>query len=306
VELIVNDDSRSHHAEWASALAGIHGAFLVHSPNLHEVRAYNRAAQFANAEYAAFLHDDSDMRDPHWLARAVALFKRHPGMGLLGGRSGKLDDGDKMEVRQVKNVPGYTPGPMWMNLSPKYGLHFQDIPYVEEKTGIPFQFVYKTQGSPLIVKRKTFLKLGMFQTGLSCPGNPALSFEHEYSIRNWKHDYKVGLYYSYVFELDGNAGGPALGLSDANNTMKQLSAWRHNNLMLYYMYPDFHHAQGSKLVKKAEARKGGEAFACDKVNEHERTFVNQLQIHGCAAGFLDKLQQMFRPMPKPKGLLLWE
>ena len=48
-------------------------------------------------------------------------------------------------MRQVKNVPGYTPGPMWMNLCPKYGLHFQDLAYVEEKTGIPFQFMYKAR-----------------------------------------------------------------------------------------------------------------------------------------------------------------
>jgi hypothetical protein len=305
VELVVMDDSASEHREWVEALAGVRGAFIIHAPNLHEVRSYNRGALFSNAEYVAFMHDDSDARDSHWLVRAVALFKRHPSLGLLGGGSGKMDDGDKMEVRQVKNVPGYTTGPMWMNLSPKYGMHFADLDFVEDKTGIPFQFMYKVQGPPLIVKRKTFLKLGMFHTGLSCPGNPGLTFEAEYSVRTWKHDYKVGLYYSYVFEFDG-AANPELALTNVNATIAQLSAWRRNNLMLYYMYPDFHHAQGSKKARQAEEKHGKEPLTCEKINEQERPFVNQLQIKGCASGFADKVQQLWRPMPKPKGLLLWE
>jgi hypothetical protein len=69
------------------------------------------------------MQDDDNMRALDWLARALELFQSHPTMALLGGRAGRLDTGEKGEVKGPRlNIPGYTRGPLWQNDGPKYGL----------------------------------------------------------------------------------------------------------------------------------------------------------------------------------------
>ena len=50
VEVLINDDSRSEHGAWTKALAGAKNVFLVHSPDVHEIRGYNRLGKMANSE----------------------------------------------------------------------------------------------------------------------------------------------------------------------------------------------------------------------------------------------------------------
>jgi hypothetical protein len=50
VEVMINDDSRSEHAQWMQAFAGAKNFFLVHSPDVHEIRGYNRLGKMANSE----------------------------------------------------------------------------------------------------------------------------------------------------------------------------------------------------------------------------------------------------------------
>jgi hypothetical protein len=61
------------------------------------------------------------------------------------------------------------------------------------KTGIPFDFVYKVNASPLVVRRSTFLRSGMYHPAMSCVGESGISFDFEFSVRMWKHGYKVAL-----------------------------------------------------------------------------------------------------------------
>ena len=75
-------------------------ALLVHSPDVHEIRAYNRLGRAANGPFVAFIQDDDRPNDPNWLARALKLFKVQPKMSMLGGHAGRLDTSKNMEVKR--------------------------------------------------------------------------------------------------------------------------------------------------------------------------------------------------------------
>ena len=100
-ELLVNNDSRSSHEAWMKSLHRFHNsmltlasdnstdekvstrrnkfsvpfALLVHSPDVHEIRAYNRLGRAANALFVAFIQDDDRPNDPNWLARALEAIR---------------------------------------------------------------------------------------------------------------------------------------------------------------------------------------------------------------------------------------
>ena len=45
-------------------------------------------------------------------------------------------------------------------------------------------------------KRDVFLELGGFNKNLSCPGEPGIGFDFEYSVRLWYNNFQVALIYS--------------------------------------------------------------------------------------------------------------
>jgi hypothetical protein len=51
VEYLVNNDSGSHHGKWLKAMAGCAACFLIHSPDIHEIRGYNRLAKLTVGLY---------------------------------------------------------------------------------------------------------------------------------------------------------------------------------------------------------------------------------------------------------------
>jgi hypothetical protein len=69
----------------------------------------NRAeGMLGGMHQVAFMQDDDYMRAYDWLSRALELFESHPTMALLGGRAGRLDTGEKLEVKGARlNVPGW-------------------------------------------------------------------------------------------------------------------------------------------------------------------------------------------------------
>ena len=86
----------------------------------------------------------------------------------------------------------YTKGPLWQSDGPKFGMPpYTKLVKMDARTRIPFDFMYKVNASPLIVRRDTFLRLGMFHQAMSCPGQAGITFDFEYSIRMWKHGSKV-------------------------------------------------------------------------------------------------------------------
>ena len=91
VEIIVHADS--HTAEDEEALARAersHGAVVIRSDNLHEIRGYNIAASRARGQLLVFSQDDRmpppASEQPSWVERVLAVFRRGwlPRLGALG------------------------------------------------------------------------------------------------------------------------------------------------------------------------------------------------------------------------------
>ena len=110
-------------------------------------------------------------------------------------------------------------------------------------------FVYKVNMGPMMARRSLFMKLGMYHPGFSCPGDPGIGFDFEFSIRTWKAGYRVGLtpseFRNRVGESmqSGTHSGPQKKIRDANEEM--------NNRAVYRMYQGFHHRQGTRRASTA-------------------------------------------------------
>ena len=108
-------------------------------------------------------------------------------------------------------------------------------------------FLYKVSMGPMLARRGTFTRLGMFHTAYSCPGAPGIGFDFEFSIRNWKNGAQVGLYYS---NFDFNAGDhESTGTRAPGAWARRVSQEKRNNAMLFDHYPGFHPKEGSKLAQ---------------------------------------------------------
>ena len=241
LEVLVNNDSHTEHAQWIEEFKAHGNGWLVYSPDVHEIRGYNRLGKLGTAEMLAFLQDDDLPRNGDWLVHARKLFMEHKSLGLLGGFRGRMETGDAWNL-STNQMNGLKFGPG------KLASRFSD-----PQAKIPFQFVYKVNAAPLLARRSTFLQIGMFNQQLSCPGKPGIGFDFEYSVRNWYTGHSVGLYYSqFQHQVFGRTGG---------GTWKDKEAWqvrkeneRRSNLWIYKLYPGFHHQAGTAMADAANAQ----------------------------------------------------
>ena len=258
VEFLVNNDSGSHHGKWLRAMAGCARCFLVHSPDVHEIRGYNRLARLARAPLLAFIQDDDAPRNgTDWLRRAATLMASKPELGLLGGKTGRADPrGAGVEVKGAReNVAGYITGPTWQADGPKYGRGHGSIAKSghEPVPGVgSYMTVYKVNAGPLVTPRAVFLRVGMFHPGLSCAGDAGIGFDFEYAVRLWYHGYVTGLYDAAFRDARSGGGGDGKGdrgtRRSGNVVRKRMQQWHRNNALLYYMYPGFHHKAAMRFV----------------------------------------------------------
>ncbi|OGL18616.1 MAG: hypothetical protein A3K12_10490 [Candidatus Rokubacteria bacterium RIFCSPLOWO2_12_FULL_71_19] len=58
--------------------------YLRNAENVGLIRALNQGARLSGSEYLCFLHNDTELRDPQWLARLRAAVEGPPGAGLAG------------------------------------------------------------------------------------------------------------------------------------------------------------------------------------------------------------------------------
>ena len=283
VEFLVNNDSGSHHGKWLRAMAGCERCFLVHSPDVHEIRGYNRLARLTQAPILAFVQDDDAPRNgTAWLTKATRLMAAKPDLGLLGGKTGRVDPrGSGVEVKaRRENVPGYIPGPTWQVDGPKFGRGHGAIAKRaatdddDPATGrlIEYMTMYKVNASPLITRRAVFLRVGMFHPGFSCPGDAGIGFDFEYSVRLWYHGYAVGLYDAEFRDARAARGGGGGGDTTTSKgdrgtrrsgsvVRKRLQQWHRNNALMYYMYPGFHHKAAMRFVAAVAGTAPGGAKA---------------------------------------------
>lgn len=187
-ELIVCEDGSVDGAEqeW-SRLLNRPNEFLLRSNDLHEIRAYNRAVDFARGEFVCVLQDDDiPPIDGRWVQDALDLFSSDPHLAVLGGHQGYvLDLSEPIDRIRAADIVGFAEGPEWS--------HVRAIPTVAA-SGVPFTYVEGVSVGPIFYRRRVLQELGGFDTRFSPPGEPGILFDHDVSIRAWLAGHRVGLY----------------------------------------------------------------------------------------------------------------
>ena len=209
-EIIVNDDSRSDHAEWLRWLNGPLDVVLS-MPNVHEIRAYNRMARLARGDFLLLLQGDHCLPPSRaWLEGALGLFERFPRLGMLGGQMGfdavplrKIAEQISWGVPPCKPIPSgvATAAPLSAAAlagGPSTSQALSASDDLGSTEGLPFMFVAGVNIGPLLVRREAFLRAGGFDEAFSCAGEPGIQLDTELSLQLWRLGYQVGLWYSAV------------------------------------------------------------------------------------------------------------
>jgi glycosyltransferase involved in cell wall biosynthesis len=146
VEIIVIDDGSSEaHTRRLTRLLTGSNEFLVRANDLYEVTTYDRTIRMANGDYIALLQDDDDFDSLEWMHQAVALFRSHPTLAILGGHGARavvFDDatkrafgGDCDYTDEFCYVPTVNRAPMWIQKQ-LFDTHLHHI----DPLFAPFQF----------------------------------------------------------------------------------------------------------------------------------------------------------------------
>jgi GT2 family glycosyltransferase len=186
-EIIVNDDSHgSQSSSWVPMLTRAN-EFYISSPNLHEVRAYNRLALMARGEFLVFVQGDTCLPSASaWMEDAIRIFRTLPRLAMLSGRVG-YD-----EVLNYQMTSAYRDVRTWGSAP------YKAIDHVLPNAGhpIPFRFAPGTDSGPLFYRREALLRIGGFDESYSCaPGHVSGHYDFDVSLRFWIHDWQVGVFY---------------------------------------------------------------------------------------------------------------
>jgi len=194
-EIIVCDDGSvdGSEREWQRHLAGPNH-FLIRSNDIHDSRAYNRAADYARGEIIAILQDDDiPPATSAWVDEALDLFDRYPRLAVLGGHQGWILDFTKTPDRvQRRAVYGYRDARRFS--------YAEDIPWAEPVSKRPFMFVQGVSIGPIFYRREVYQALGGFNLEYSAPGEVGMLVDHELSIRAWLAGHHVAVFGPLPFE----------------------------------------------------------------------------------------------------------
>jgi GT2 family glycosyltransferase len=222
VEVLVNDDSRSESAAWLAELTGPND-FLLSSPNVHEIRAYNRLARLARGDYLILLQGDHCLPPtPAWLRTGLGLFAAYPRLGLLGGQMGfnqvpfkKIAESVSWGVEPCRPIPFRVPAAAALRHEP--GDASGDA---SAAAGSAFMFVAGVNIGPLLVRREAYLLVGGFDEAFSCAGAPGIQLDTDLSLRMWEAGYQVGLFNSAV---SNGVGGRKTRKNKAQKRLRRLN-----------------------------------------------------------------------------------
>ena len=174
-ELIVCDDGSvdgSHH-RWLELLSRPND-FLIHSNDLHEIRATDRAIRYARSEIVCLVQDDDLVpAEAGWLDDVLSRFAADPTLAIVGGFMG---------------FGSIHPDPE--RALPIWGEH-------------DFRFVHHANIGPYFIRRHAYEQLGGWDHSFSAPGEPGICFESEFCLRSWLNGLRVG--YRFV-PFKGPAG----------------------------------------------------------------------------------------------------
>ena len=191
-EIIVNDDSHgAQHGYWLSMLTGPNELYIS-SPNLHEVRAYNRVAAMARGELLVFVQGDCCLpARPAWMIDASRLFAALPRLAMLSARAG-FD-----AVLNWKMDSTYRNERTWGAAPYKAIDHVAHVPTDNGSVeALPFTFAAGVDSGPLIYRRAALLGIGGFDESYSCAaGHVSGHYDFEASLRFWSRGWQVGVFY---------------------------------------------------------------------------------------------------------------
>jgi glycosyltransferase involved in cell wall biosynthesis len=176
-ELIVCEDGSvdGSHDEWMRRLRRPND-FLLHSNDIHEIRSYGRAIDYARGEFVCLMQDDDQPpKSGHWLSEALEVFMNYPKLAVLGAWCGFNN-----YFEEEYNAPWLPPGE-------------GEIAYHDPRTGRPLMFVESVNIGPYLFRKSVYRALGGFDLAFSAPGEPGITFESEFCYRAWLRGYEVAL-----------------------------------------------------------------------------------------------------------------
>lgn len=206
MEIVVNDDAHGEgSAAWQAVLTGPND-YYISSPNLHEVRVYNRLSRMLRGEYLVLVQGDACLpATPRWMMHALRILGALPSLAMLSGRVG-FDVVLTRELNasyrtahtwgQAPNQPieySLPAGPTEVERAHPTAAAAPDA--AASATSLPFMFAPGVDNGPLIFRRQALLDVGGFDEGYSCAGEVAMHYDFEVAFRFWLRGYQVGAFY---------------------------------------------------------------------------------------------------------------
>jgi hypothetical protein len=174
-ELVVNVDSVHEAAQWAAAVNAT-GDFitLVFSPNVHELRGYNRGAAVARGDALVLLQDDDTPTGScAWLSNLTALLAARPRIGAVGLKKACIVHGasDSCGWAWVPGVVKYS-DPSLLG-------------------GLLYQYAMVADFSPLAVRASAYADVGGCDEGGAPSGEAGIMLDYELTFRMWAAGWHV-------------------------------------------------------------------------------------------------------------------
>jgi len=173
---------------WDKRLQG-RNEFMIRSNDLHEIRAYTRAADYARGNLLFFMQDDDIPPKSDWVEPVLEIFDQYPSLGLVGGflplAFGPFPDIDAYDLSGLNSL-----------LEPDGNYYHRPhrdhpFPYSDTATGHKFMFCPAVNVGPFVVRNETYEQLG-FDFDYSEAGMPGIEFDRDFSYRCWLNGWKVG------------------------------------------------------------------------------------------------------------------
>lgn len=176
-EVIVCDDGSidGSHEEWLKRVPT--GGVVIRSNDLHEIRAYDRAASLTRGDVLCFLQDDDvPPATAEWVETALRLFEKYPRLGILGGFRG-------YEFNVNANNPSVA----------RIETRIDHPVFMEPDLQVPFMFVEAVNLTPLFVRQAAYRQTG-YDYQFSRVGESGILFDQEICLHAWLRGWHVGLY----------------------------------------------------------------------------------------------------------------
>eukprot|EP00854_Cymbomonas_tetramitiformis_P018162 gene18162-21638_t len=180
VEFVVNADDRTEKEEWFKILTEPND-YIVFSPNIHEIRSYNRLAGFARGDVLIFLQDDDLFpNDCGWLASLYQSFTSFDHLAIVGFQVGHRLPYHYFEEEMYDTFNHET-----------YDVGHTE--YSDPASGVRLEFVGTVDLGPMAVRRSHFHDIGQFNEEYSQRGGPGPGLGIELCARAWMRNFSVAL-----------------------------------------------------------------------------------------------------------------